>query len=169
MILGTLLKNDCRTILYKRYDAGRLKFIISRNVVRTNNGVYHLVGPIVKGYPNNLYRACLEANGIPRTWKYILTQFSGKPPTYNQNMVSTISNTAVNAIGMGIQELIKSFRVLRHLAIIADRRTREHNKARKSITFVRHQFNQKLVESLKIINDQIIMVRFDILVIGLNI
>jgi len=163
------LSYDCRTILYQRYEAGRLEFIISKNVVRTNNGVYHLLGPIARGYPNNLYRACLEANGIPKTWKYILTQFSAKPPTYNQSMASATSNTMISTIGMGVQELIKSYRVLRHLAIIADRRTKEHSKARKSISFVRHQFHQKLVQSLRIVNNQIIMVRFNYLVIRLNI
>jgi len=157
------LSYDCRTVLNERYEAGRLEFIISKNVVRTNNGVYHLVGPINKGYPNNLYRACMEANGIPRTWKYILTQFSEKPPSYNQSVATEMSNDMITTIGMGIQELIKSYRVLRNLATIADRRTREHNKDRKSLSFVRHQFNQKLVQSLKIVNDQIIMVMFNVL------
>lgn len=164
-----MLSHDCRIVLYEKYDAGRLEFIISKNVVRTNNGVYHLVGPINTGYPNNLYRACLEANGIPRTWKYILTQFSEKRPTYNQRVASAASNEMITTIGKGIQELIKSYRVLRHFATIADRRTREHNKARKGISFVRYQFHQKLVKSLKIVNDQIIMVRFNVLVIWLNI
>lgn len=169
MFLGTLLANDGRTVIRENYYAGRLKLIISHNIVKTNMGVYHLIGKISQGYPNNLYRACLEANGIPKTWKYILTQFSGKRPAYTQPTTSRLSNHEIEIIGRGTLELIKSYRLLRHFATIADRRTREHNKAHKSISFVRHLFHQKLVKSLKIVNDQIILVRFNVLVIRLNI
>jgi len=162
MFLGTLLENDRQTISCESYDAGRLVFVISKNIVRTNDGVYHLLGPIAQGYPNNLYRACLEADGIPRTWKYVLTQFSSKLPDDNQRMISTTDDAAVtNSIGMGIQELIRSFRILRHLAMISDKRFKEHSNARKSVSFARHQFKQKLVYSLRVVNNQIIMVRYN--------
>eukprot|EP00102_Acyrthosiphon_pisum_P023940 XP_016661150.1 PREDICTED: uncharacterized protein LOC107884139 [Acyrthosiphon pisum] len=158
---GTLLENDRQTISCENYDAGRLVFVISKDIVKTNDGVYHLLGPIAQGYPNNLYRACLEAGGIPRTWKYVLTQFSGRLPGGIQRTISTADDAAVvHSIGIRIQELIRSFKILRRLAIIADKRLKEHSNARKSISFVRHHFQQKLAYSLRIINNQIIMVQW---------
>jgi len=159
MFLGILLANDRQTILCRFYDAGRLKFVISKNIVKTNNGVYHLLGPIIQGYPNNLYRACLQVGGIPKTWKYVLTQFSDKLPYDYQRLTTAITNAVTTNIGIGIQELINSFRVLRNLAIVANRKTKELIKARKRLGFIRINFNQKLVRSLQIVNDQIITVR----------
>lgn len=180
MFLGTLLENDGRTVIYENEYAGRIQSIISYNIVKTHIGVYHLVGPISQGYPNNLYRACLEANGIPRTWKYILTQFSG--PGYAPRRAPAhvpapaplpapvrARNYEVERMGMGVQELIRSFCLLRNFAIIADRKSKELQKARKPISFVRYRFHEKVVQSLKTVNTQIILVRFNVLVIRLNI
>jgi len=171
MFLGILLEADRQTISCENYDAGRLVFVISKNVVKTNEGIYHLVGPITQGYPSNLYRACLEADGIPRTWKYVLTQFSGRLSDGNQRIISTANNEAeINLIGIEIQELIRSFKILRNLAIIADKRLKEHSKARKSISFVRHHFQQKLAYSLRVVNNQIIVVWYNVLeIISLHI
>jgi len=171
MFLGTLLENDCKTILCENYDAGRLVFVVSKNIVKTNEGIYHLLGPIAKGYPSNLYRACLEADGIPRTWKYVLTQFSGRLSDGSQRAISTTDNRAViRALGIEIHELIKSYKIIRRLATAADTRLKEHVNARKSISFVRHLFQQKLVYSLRVINDKIIMVRYNVLeIISLHI
>lgn len=165
MFLGTLLAYDRQTILYEIYDAGRLDFVISKNVVKTNNGVYHLLGPIIQGYPNNLYRACLVAEGIPKTWKYVLTQFSGQLPDTNQRMTSTTANAVVHNIGLRIMELIKSFRVLRILAIAADRKSKERVNTGEPFDLVRNQFEQKIFCSLRNVNNEIIKVRYNVLVI----
>lgn len=39
--------------------------------------MYRLIGNMIGGSPNELYRACLDANGVPRIWRSLLKQFSG--------------------------------------------------------------------------------------------
>lgn len=47
------------------------------NLVKTNKGLYRLVGNIIGGHPNELYQTCLTLKGIPRTWRNFMKTFSG--------------------------------------------------------------------------------------------
>ncbi len=85
--LGTLLSKDRRRILNENHHAGILDFVVSKKLIKTSQGLYELIGPITKASSDNLYRACLEIDGLPRTWKYILTQFPSKINNFNKKLV----------------------------------------------------------------------------------
>jgi len=73
MFLGTLLARDQITELKKVHKAGVLVARKTKNFVKTDKGFYHLIGPIAEASPLNLFCACIETNGIPKTWRSILT------------------------------------------------------------------------------------------------
>ncbi|XP_025203495.1 uncharacterized protein LOC112600474 [Melanaphis sacchari] len=72
-LTGTLLAEDQIRILKKVHEAGILVARKTKNIVKTDKGFYHLIGPITEGSPFDLFRACAEINGIPKTWRNILT------------------------------------------------------------------------------------------------
>lgn len=74
--LGNLLGDDKSTVIEKRHEAGIIEGRKTTNLVKTRNGLYHLVGNIIGGSPNELYQACLEIHGIPRTWRNIVKQLT---------------------------------------------------------------------------------------------
>lgn len=84
------MKNDKITVLEKNHDAGVLQARKENNLVRTNNGLYRLIGNVFSGSPNELYNVCLSINGIPRTWKNILNQLSVKEKS-NRNAILNFS------------------------------------------------------------------------------
>jgi len=168
MFLGNLLAKDRVTITNENYDAGRLHFIISKNVVKTNTGIYHLIGPIIKGSPNNLYRACLETNGIPKTWRYLLTQFSSKPPPNNQSITGRI-----NTNGDSLYDLVRNYHFIRQLLYIAYCRGKTLKKSFKPIDadqipvyFLRYKFHQKLIRTIKGVTHKIFKVIIRLLLYG---
>lgn len=71
-LTGTLLARDQITKLKKVHKAGVLVARKSKNIINTDKGYYHLIGPIAEGSPLKLFRACIETNGIPKTWRKIL-------------------------------------------------------------------------------------------------
>ncbi|XP_060848356.1 uncharacterized protein LOC132927782 [Rhopalosiphum padi] len=73
---GTLFAADQITVLKKFHNAGILVVRKTKNIVKTEKGFYHLIGPIIGGSPPDLVRACVEINGIPKAWRNILTKLS---------------------------------------------------------------------------------------------
>ncbi|XP_026817680.1 uncharacterized protein LOC113556751 [Rhopalosiphum maidis] len=104
------------------------------------------------GSPDNLYRACLHINGVPKTWKYILTQFSDKRIAQNLNTIN--KERIVNLILHEV--LMKGFRLVQILMEITVRRVREHSSTRKPISFIRYFFHKKLIFGMQTINEKMI-------------
>ncbi|KAE9524022.1 hypothetical protein AGLY_015669 [Aphis glycines] len=77
-LTGTLLARDQITELKKVHKAGVLVARKAKNIIKTDKGFYHLIGSIAEGSPPNLLRACIETNGIPKTWRSILTHLTTK-------------------------------------------------------------------------------------------
>lgn len=67
-----MLREDRATVLEKNHDAGVLESRKSLDLVRTNKGLYRLIGKIINGSPYELYQSCVALCGVPRTWKQIL-------------------------------------------------------------------------------------------------
>jgi len=95
MFLGTLLAEDQTTVLKKVHKAGILVVRKTKQIIKTDNGLYHLIGPIAEGSPVNLFRACVETNGIPKTWRNILANLS-KEVEVNLNESMTRKGTIYN-------------------------------------------------------------------------
>ncbi|KAE9521310.1 hypothetical protein AGLY_018290 [Aphis glycines] len=74
----TLLGRDQITELKKVHKAGVLVARKTKNIIKTDKGLYHLIGSITEGSPLNLFRACIETNGIPKTWRSILMPLKTK-------------------------------------------------------------------------------------------
>ncbi|XP_050066216.1 uncharacterized protein LOC126555319 isoform X1 [Aphis gossypii] len=83
---GTWISKDRHRTINENHFAGFLDFVVSKNLIKTSHGLYELTGPIANASSDNLYRACLEINGLPRTWKYILTQFPSKFNNFNKKL-----------------------------------------------------------------------------------
>ncbi|KAE9521308.1 hypothetical protein AGLY_018288 [Aphis glycines] len=77
-LTGTLLGRDQITELKKVHKAGVLVARKTKNIIKTDKGLYHLIGSITEGSPLNLFRACIETNGIPKTWRSILMPLKTK-------------------------------------------------------------------------------------------
>ncbi|XP_050066215.1 uncharacterized protein LOC126555318 [Aphis gossypii] len=77
-LTSTLLARDQITELKKVHKAGVLVARKAKNIIKTDKGFYHLIGSIAEGSPPNLLRACIETNGIPKTWRSILTHLTTK-------------------------------------------------------------------------------------------
>lgn len=82
--LGKLLSGDQGTVVENFHNAGILKYRIENNLIKTTNGLYRIIDGIIGGSPNELYRACLETNGIPTKWKNIIKQITEE----NENVVN---------------------------------------------------------------------------------
>lgn len=76
IFLGTLLKADQSTIVEEHHNAGFIKTRKNKNVLKTNNGLYCLLGNIIGGSPDELYQQCLFNNGFPAKWRVILDKYS---------------------------------------------------------------------------------------------
>ncbi|VVC34547.1 Hypothetical protein CINCED_3A025604 [Cinara cedri] len=118
-LFGVLVKKDLVKVLEKDHCAGILKFRKNKNLVQTDKGLYNLIGPIRGGLPNNLFLRCLEAKGIPRTWKHFLTRFYNfriikkKVPVVNVNKSFTRSGTVYNK-NISISGIEKSDKKRKH-------------------------------------------------------
>ncbi|KAE9523231.1 hypothetical protein AGLY_016371, partial [Aphis glycines] len=75
---STLLARDQITELKKVHKAGVLVARKSKNIIKTDRGLYHLIGSITEGSPLNLFRACIGTNGIPKTWRSFLMPLKTK-------------------------------------------------------------------------------------------
>lgn len=122
--------------------------------------MYRLIGPITKGYPNNLYRACLHIKGIPRTWKYLLTQFTGMPTNSNQSLAR--SGEFFN--NSRLLFMISKYRLIHKLLLATNIKLKAFGKHYNPSNIAVYQFHQKLIQARKIINNLIIMVRFNVIV-----
>ncbi|XP_025203437.1 uncharacterized protein LOC112600434 [Melanaphis sacchari] len=94
-LTGTLLAEDQIRVLKKVHKAGILVARKTKNIVKTDKGFYHLIGPIIEGSPIDLFRACVEINGIPKTWRNILTHLSAEVKV-NHNESMTRKGTVYN-------------------------------------------------------------------------
>lgn len=123
----------------------------------TNTGVYHLIGPIAKGYPNILYQACLHINGIPRIWGHLLTQLTGMPTSSNQNLAinGEIFNSPI------LDYLISKYWLVQKLLLVTNNKLKGFGNHYNPSNVVVYQFHKKLVEAVKVVNDTIMMVRFN--------
>jgi hypothetical protein len=101
-----------------------------------------------------LYHACLQINGIPKTWKYILTQFSTKIIAQNQNTID--KERIINLILHEV--LMKGFRLVQILMEITVRKMREQGSTRKPMSFIRYFFHKKLIFGMQTINEKMIQV-----------
>lgn len=63
------MEQDQITVKEIKHNAGILLARKAKNLVKTKNGFYHLLGNIIGGSPNEVYQTCFAINGIPRTWK----------------------------------------------------------------------------------------------------
>lgn len=79
------------------------------DLVRTNKGLYRLIGKIINGSPYELYQSCVVHGGIPRLWKKILKTSSGtEKVTKNLKLNLSLDSPAgplrpkANAIDMNI-------------------------------------------------------------------
>lgn len=52
-----------------------------KNLVKTNKGIYRLIGNIIGGHPNEFYQTCLALKGIPRNWRNFMKTFFGAEKT----------------------------------------------------------------------------------------
>lgn len=107
--LGVLLREDRATVLEKNHDAGVLESRKHLDLVRTNKGLYRLIGKIINGSPYELYQSCVALCGVPRTWKKILKASSGtEKVTKNLKLNLSLDSPAgplrsrANAIDMDI-------------------------------------------------------------------
>ncbi|XP_008180015.1 uncharacterized protein LOC100167394 isoform X2 [Acyrthosiphon pisum] len=76
ILTGNLLGEDKQTVVEKRHEAGIFEGRKENSLVKTKNGLYRLVGNIIGGSPNKLYQTCVSVNGIPRTWRKIVTELT---------------------------------------------------------------------------------------------
>lgn len=156
--LGTWLSKDRRRILNENHYAGFLDFVVSKNLIKTSHGLYELIGPITKASSDNLYRACLEINGFPKTWKYILTQFHSKTTIFNRKLEKR-RNNAINCL---MQEIMTgSYKLVKKLLQVTDSKIRANCAIKKKeVPLLRLMFERKLIETLNIVHFSITGVMF---------
>ncbi|KAE9521313.1 hypothetical protein AGLY_018293 [Aphis glycines] len=107
-ILSTLLARDQITELKKVHKAFVLVARKSKNIIKTDSGFYHLIGSITEGSPLNLFCACIETNGIPKTWRSILMPLKTKIEV-NVNESVTRKGTIYNKEKKATLKTTKSF------------------------------------------------------------
>uniref|UniRef100_A0A2S2P7P0 Uncharacterized protein n=1 Tax=Schizaphis graminum TaxID=13262 RepID=A0A2S2P7P0_SCHGA len=163
---GILLAGDQITVLKKVHKAGILVVRKTKNIVKTEKGFYHLIGPIIEGSPLDLVRACVEINGIPKAWRNILTKLSGEVEVnLNESMTrkGTIYNkekkTSLNSFGT--KELLENdlhglsdsdFRQqLSQLSTSTKMKSFECNTPSQ---LLKHKFHRKFVKACLIIGSQ---------------
>jgi len=162
--LGTWLSKDRRRILNENHHAGILDFVVSKKLIKTSQGLYELIGPITKASSDNLYRACLEIDGLPRTWKYILTQFPSKINSFNEKLLIR-RKYAPNCL---VQEnMMNKYKFVEKLLRITISKIRNGNRAikKKEVPLLRIMFERKLINSLKVFNFDITKVCFNVLIL----
>jgi Icc-related predicted phosphoesterase len=60
LLTGSLLEADQLTIIEEKHNAGVIISRKEKDLVKTNNGLYRLLGKIIGGSPNELYQECLS-------------------------------------------------------------------------------------------------------------
>uniref|UniRef100_A0A2S2Q063 SANTA domain-containing protein n=2 Tax=Sipha flava TaxID=143950 RepID=A0A2S2Q063_9HEMI len=76
LLTGTLLEADRLTITEEKHNAGVIISRKEKDLVKTNNGLYRLLGKIIGGSPNELYQECLSNDGVPMRWRKIISKHS---------------------------------------------------------------------------------------------
>lgn len=165
LFLGTLLAGDQTTVLKKAHRAGILVVRKTKHIVKTDNGLYHLIGPIIEGSPVNLYRACVEANGIPKTWRNILSNLSMEVDI-NLNESMTRKGTIYNKekkIGQKSsgskaafeRKLLNDSNLRQQLSEISTSRTiKPFEACHTPAQLLKHRFHRKFVKACLIIGSQ---------------
>jgi len=148
--LGTWLSKDRLKTINENHYAGFLDFVVSKNLIKTSHGLYELIGPIAYASSDNLYRACLEINGLPRTWKYILTQFPSKVNNFNQKLAIR-RKYATNCL---LQEMMtKSYKFVEKLLRVTNSKIHTNRAIKKKeVPLLRKMFEKKLVNSLEVVD-----------------
>jgi len=143
--LGNLLSKDRRRILNENHFAGFLDFVISKNLIKTSHGLYELIGPITKASSDNLYRACLEIDGLPRTWKYILTQFPSKFNNFNEKLLIR-RKYASNWLQQ--ENMTKKYKFIEEFLRVTNSKIPDNRAIKKKeVPLLRTMFERKLINS----------------------
>lgn len=162
-LTGTLLAGDQTTELKKVHKAGILVVRKTKQIVKTDNGLYHLIGPIAEGCPVNLFRACVETNGIPKTWRNILTNLSTeldlnesmtrKGTIYNKEK-KTGHNSSAPKANFG-RDLINDTEFRQQLTELSTSRTiKPFAVCHTPTQLLKHKFHRKYVKACLIIGSQ---------------
>ncbi|KAE9521311.1 hypothetical protein AGLY_018291 [Aphis glycines] len=147
---GTWLSKDSRRTIKENYYAGFLDFVVSKNLIKTTHGLYELIGPIANASTDNLYRACLENNGLPRTWKYILTQFPSKINNFNKKLAIR-RKYATNCLVQ--KTMTNSYKFDEKLLRVTNPKVRVNRAIKKKeVPLLRRLFEKKLVGSLEVVD-----------------
>lgn len=101
LFLGTLLEADKSTLIEKHHNAGIIISRKKKDLLKTNNGLYCLVGNIISGSPEELYQGCLSKKGFPLRWKIIL----GKYYCDGEKIKKAVLNVSFNSPGAPITSI----------------------------------------------------------------
>ncbi|XP_025423291.1 uncharacterized protein LOC112692734 isoform X2 [Sipha flava] len=71
LLTGTLLKADQSTVEEEHHNADLIICRKEKDLLKTNNGLYRLLGKIIGGSPDELYQESLSKNGFPVKWKIL--------------------------------------------------------------------------------------------------
>ncbi|XP_003245548.1 uncharacterized protein LOC100569334 [Acyrthosiphon pisum] len=164
-LTGTLLAGDQTTELKKVHKAGILVVRKTKQIVKTDNGLYHLIGPIAEGSPANLFRACVETNGIPKIWRNILINLSTEVEVnLNESMTrkGTIYNkekkSGHNSSGQKAnfgRDLINDKDFRQQLTELSTSRTiKPFTVCHTPTQLLKHKFHRKYVKACLIIGSQ---------------
>ncbi|CAI6352642.1 unnamed protein product [Macrosiphum euphorbiae] len=164
-LTGTLLAGDQTTELKKVHKAGILVVRKTKQIVKTDNGLYHLIGPIAEGSPANLFRACVETNGIPKTWRNILTNLSTEAEVnLNESMTrkgtiySKEKKAGHNSSGPKSnfgRDLINDKDFRQQLTeLSASRRMKPFSVCHTPTQLLKHKFHRKYVKACLIVGGQ---------------
>ncbi|XP_026817679.1 uncharacterized protein LOC113556750 [Rhopalosiphum maidis] len=162
---GTLLAADQITVLKKVHKAGILVVRKTKNIVKTEKGFYHLIGPIIEGSPHDLVRACVEINGIPKAWRNILTKLSGEVEVnLNESMTrkGTIYNKEKKASidSSGTKELLENdihgldSDIRQQLSQLSTSTKMKSFECHTPSQLLRNRFHRKFVKACLIIGSQ---------------
>jgi len=91
-----------------------------------------LVGNIISGSPNELYQTCVSVNGIPRTWRKIVTQLTGV-----ENKTKHMFDFSISSPALPIAKPIKS------AVNLNASMTRKGTTYSKNMTLANHKTNMK--------------------------
>lgn len=165
VFLGTLLAGDQTTVLKKFHKAGILIVRKTKQIVKTDNGLYHLIGPIADGSPVTLFRACVETNGIPKFWKNILTNLltevkvnlnesmTRKGTIYNKEKLAGHNSSGTKA-HFG-RDLINDKDFCQQLTELSTSRTiKPFEVCHTPTQLLKHKFHRKYVKACLIVGSQ---------------
>ncbi len=171
MFKGTLLARDQNMELKKVHKAGVLVARKSKNIIKTDKGYYHLIGPIAEGSPLKLFRACIETNGIPKTWRSILTHLTTevevnlnesvtrKGTIYNKEIkashnVSETEEFSEEDLPRDLLNGLNDSDFRRQLLQLSSPKTTSFGGCQTPSQLLKHKFHRKFVKACLIIGSQ---------------